>query len=858
MLRKISLYLGTFATASIPLFLSTSQINSQIMYNDLIFNSEEELFNYYVSQNPDAINTKMVIGDIDQAITDYDYGLLDFKKFESYDGAKLLPAYVKNNGDLTSSIIEAKKSYANPALIKEYYQGPDQNLYDDQAIAKQAIIDDFLVFDQGFYTLPGFTNAQDSITYNPLNSQDYNLLTNSLLSALQSQETQFNTQDYQKIIANADTLPSLVAYTDYAKFDNRSLTNPPLPTPETIMLDSLNMSLFKPINGVKKINDTDGKINPLAIKVFPFPQALKSDNQFWTLSTPAITNLTSGDDSTYTNVAIEQNNTITISDNYVIDQFLANKDMATIDVEIKTMPLAGDVNPSVYLAQFDLSRSAFWLDFVTQATSKINKIKRNYGSAIDYQLVINFDQENSLLFNHYFEDGPSTNDFHYLSGLNPESLDIRLEITDQLDPNHVLVNITDHFLSYYNQKVNIDGKNWNKNLLTLFAEFAADPHWINSYGNWYKPTISPEDYLTWKAMTDQILHENISFLKAWSEVITLKNNDYEEQIPLFSLKRNWDSSLNYGNVNLLKTVSQLDLAQLKNAFWAKINPIGSLNNIYVNNYLLKDIIDDFLEDIIYDHYWIPTKVPLEDIYLALANLDVEVQNLIFANLATNNSNLTILDPLLAHMQNIIKYLQYQKNHGQVIDFNFINNDLLMQQREIDFDKLLTFIPNTESLNQNGQTNQNLASIGEYLVLDINKFNFSCLENDVNKPLLFTNGQELNQYRNNVVAQKPKVVRVLYDLDGNIIWGNLNNNFVYDPIPIILINVTNQIEVKIDPNYLFYQNNNNLKLISNHWVRIYTWTIINAQNQKEVLYFLNHDSLQKYIIDQLLLNALIIN
>lgn len=871
---KALFLLGTSITSvSMPLALITGETRSQIIYDNHTFNSEEELFNYYLSQNPDLINTKMVIGDIDQAITDYDYGIIDQQKVYDYQSNNIFPAYVKNNGDLTASFAQAQQSFANPALLKEYYQGPTDQLYPSENEAKQALRDYIFNFEQGFYNLPNMTSDQGWRRYNPLNKDDYNLFKDQTLAALQSDQSNFKNNNYQKSIVQADSLPSLALNTDYAQFDRRN-SSAAITKQKTIAFDSYNSGVLNPTDDMKMwfYNDST-KINGLKVNVYPLNIDFDTSS-YWTIESEKFYVANGPNDSRHINHKVIANPTIKITENKDVDAIFSNSSYNTIDLGISTIPFdSNDTKQEYNHTSFNLSQLTTWTSFVAEAQAEIANFKATYNSDLDYELVINLqnpnsDWSNTGLFDFFFQDTSGSNDYLAIPKMDSSFLDIKFNIKTTFGPDYILNNITDHFLSYYHDIVNTKGLNWHKSVPELFDDFIANPYWINADGIVIKPTMSDYEKNQWTLMTNQIKNQNLAALENWQEIISAKSTNEQADSPIFEVKRNWNKNTNYGQVIDLPSALQLDYEQLKKALWANININNDLNNLKVNNLLFKDVFNDVLAWMFQVNSNEASIAPYITEIQAFAALSQVQANTIFGNINTANGQANILDILSNHLKSLQQYLHRFWQEKKIIDAQFILTDPVMKQAQIDLNCLMVVTPNNQLLDQNNNLLPNNilnstragTTFGQYLLLNKRWYNSALSISSANNldafNQLFTDPVEFAKYKSVVIIDQPRVVRVLYDLDGNIIYGSLTANYVYDSATVILNNVANQAHVKVNPNYLFYQSDLDLKLVANHQVRIYTMTSQNGFGQIQSKYFTSYEKMKQYIIDDLLLKAII--
>lgn len=152
------------------LFNNNQQENlNGILFNDMYFKDIEEATNYYLI-NKKPLDTKTVIGDLNDSIIDKEFNRLNINKIYDYVPSKIKKAYKTASGKYVEDYNAAKKSYVNYGLIREGYDDFYGNIFSNREDAVKSIKNHTNKLNVPYYE---FTDVNGkNVKVNPLNSKD--------------------------------------------------------------------------------------------------------------------------------------------------------------------------------------------------------------------------------------------------------------------------------------------------------------------------------------------------------------------------------------------------------------------------------------------------------------------------------------------------------------------------------------------------------------------------------------------------------------------------------------------------------------------------------------------------------------
>lgn len=906
MLKKIFYPLAISGVLTTPV-LAVSSVEEKakhltIVYDNKYFGSYEDVMKYYLKKYPHAIENENVIGDVANAIIDYDYNILNRNILNVYDQNLIYPVYLKHSGEYTSSFYEAQKSFANPIFIREKYQGV-AGTFSTAEEAKMDRQNNMLDLYQGFYLMPDLFLKDNLSKFNPLSEADYTKFTNSIVDGIKNNQ-KFNTYDYQKIIENSENTEGLLPVLkdsewSFLELSSQDLENKNFTWPEkwpTGKDEKLNQEYLKQeyihniedekLDSIEKHSGSDDEMKGRGeafIRVYPFQNSFENpkDAKYWEFRGDSFngTELGGRDDSTYTNVSFidigghKNFETEIIIDNQVELDKILTKNNSSSQINVATRLKREDQDG--YFNEYDLNNSKNWNNFREEAQNRISYLRNFFGENLKYELKVSLNErakkekDSTNFIKHYWEDRYGLKDsknVHYLKNMNINYFDFTLSFKFQPNENDILINTYQKFNDYYKYRVNIQGEDWSLNIYDLLMKWLDNPSIIE---NGAPILVMPDKYE--KSILTKIKKEiEETEIEKLKEIIKIKS-DNNSMIALFDLNRN-------DNFNT-KMINNINLSKLKKDIFNDLDELNDfgLSEIFIDNFSLEEILNKLIDFIIYDgnetnNDWNSYNALINQesegltytkALKALSDLDKLKTPIVLGTKDLFDANYQKLPSIINIFQGLLNdlylYLNHFQNHNasEDLDFwkDFLTNNTFVKKTRINFNQVLILSNDKNKL-------ENISKVpigqGQYLLLQENLFNSGLLETNsqnLGPDGLFLDKNTYAGYRSAIINAKPPVVRIMYNLDGEKVIGD--NELIYDSEDVLLSNVQNQVHVKVDPYYVYYGKGKNQRLVLNQKANIYTINHMNKYGKFKKRSFLNFTSAYNYLLEMLKQEMIII-
>ena len=156
------------------------------LYDNKFFKTKKDVLKHYLANNQNVLESVGVIGDLDKAIIDFDFNMLNPSKLPEHDFDKISPVFKTSSGKLISSFDKARKTLVNPAFTSRKYADGFGNFFSSKNNAKNSFASKLasgnLSFNQ-IYDFNGHTKK-----HNPLSEQDLSIFQSETFNQLKNFE----------------------------------------------------------------------------------------------------------------------------------------------------------------------------------------------------------------------------------------------------------------------------------------------------------------------------------------------------------------------------------------------------------------------------------------------------------------------------------------------------------------------------------------------------------------------------------------------------------------------------------------------------------------------------------------------
>ena len=801
---------------------------SLLIYDGKLFDNMDQVVAYYLQQNSNDLTTKNVIGNVSEAVIDFDEGLLNQYKLYDYDLSKIKPVYLKSNNETTSSYLDAKRTYANPVLIRTRYQGVN-NLFNTQEEAKaerDSLIQEMVL--PYYENVPHPTNENYFLKLNPFNSKDTTSYQEMFEKALNKTDYKISNH-YKKefvikeeiegsffkknsvfsIEKDDDDKTSLIPYENILDtkiknlfkdqinlgFDNKENGDSFLEVNEKLEVgigksnknlsisffnglfdfkDKFDMYFDKPKENWKSWRDDSKEgVSKVVFDKAKYDEAFKHD--------PNKPNEELKENALKQHFH-KQNNQTNLLD-FLTNESNFNQHKITVFADGKKW-------------DFSLSKSKQWTALIKEVKEQVQNIQNQVGNNFSMTLRVNINSD-GLAFPDTEEK--KLKEYHNFEGINwklidswgndnkfaIEKLDLskfKFEVNFQLDGS-IIKNVNNEIKKQINLMNQNNHQDFNKTLKQIIDDIQASGQIgdFDEHGNSNNIVINLDE-----------LDTNL-FKKAKEEL-----DDYEEFITfnnqkLFAFKRTKEvdnqfielkniSKSTFNRKQFIESVVQKWKAQNSSNMLNESDNLKHLLNLITSNEKLKEEFSNLTTSL----KWLK-----------------QTNSVLGLTSKTNDKNFLDLPTMF------LSFLQSLKNHLKQIDINF---DQVTKFKDFPLSVQKSFVMWNKVINFNDSTSNVIKTpLGKYLLINPGYFNSQIIEknltNSIGQNGVFNQNEQqaFDKHKEAVLSGKAPVVKVLYNLDGQEILGSLElgKPLLYDNDELVLAQASSLTNVNRDLDHVFY-------------------------------------------------------